>query len=173
MHSQTVKTEHIGRDGLGDCILTVVRLECVPSDASLRRSTGQNRGFCRRRVKPAALVSFRTRVRRFIRRKSIRSHGVAGSRWFHARLHQVNCADARWLHMAGHWLRVVSVRRRPRRALAATLEWRTTSQQCYRVPPCRPRRHFLDRHNGRLGELERWKTHSVPGSCWLAYRLDS
>ena len=58
----------------------------VATDASVRQSMGQNRGFRRRRVKPAALVSFRTCVRPFTRRELTCCFFVRGSNVFSSML---------------------------------------------------------------------------------------
>ena len=99
-------------------------------------------------------------VRPLARSQPIRAHRVEGPRRLHQRHHLCDRADAGWLSVAGHGIRIGPLRWCPSRPVAAAKRRATPQQFCPGSFGC-ARRHSLDWHGQGTCQLERRQVYAV------------
>src|SRR5215472_2416168 len=118
---------------------------------------------------PAAPVLYvRLSARSLARHQPVRAYGVEGPRGLYERHDRLNCPDAQRLPLAGHGIRLASLRWRSERPLAAP-SGAASPLHLYSEAAGRARRDSIDRHLEWAGKLEGRQADTVPGTCWANY----
>src|SRR5215217_4111908 len=116
----------------------------------------------------AGLFLFGFRFESVARRQPVCSHFMEDPRRVYQRRDQCNCANARWLSMAGNGIRLGPLRWHPERPMAATKKPATPLHR-YSELARHARRDSLDWYGERAGKLERRETGSVRGAYRTKY----
>jgi hypothetical protein len=99
-------------------------------------------------------------------RQPVRAHGMEDPRRLHHGHHQGHRANARRLSLAGYRIRLAAFRRRAERSLAAAAR-SASPGQLHLESARRARRHAVDWHFERAGELEGRQARSARGARWF------